>query len=150
MNINSNRYICVYIDKHMIQVPYGYPYLTIDVGAVGTVKAHKHKPKSKLGYWHSSEEQYIGTARCWEEEQSRNRRHYYQKRMLGGNILMVPDHHRYIARDDDGSIWSYSEEPKLLNGKWQAPEGADIMAYITDSDFAGNPRIEEILEGEEQ
>ena len=149
MNINSNRYIIAYLDNHMLQMPYGYPYLTIDAGAVSTVKAHKNKPKAKMGYWHSNDECYIGTARCWEEEQCRNRRHYYQKRMFGTNILLVPDHHRYITRDDDGAIWSFSEEPKLLNDKWQAPEGADCVVYITDAEFASNPRIEEIPEGEE-
>ena len=146
MKIDTHRFICAYLDNHIIQIPYGFNFMTIDKD--GTVKAHKEKPRSSLGgYWGSDDAYVIGTARCSYDEQERNSKHYYQKRIIGSNALLVPDHHRYVARDADGDIWSFSEEPKLLASKWQPAEGSDYIEYITD-EFINEPQLKEIT-GEE-
>ena len=142
MKLDTHLFDCAYLDNHIIHIPFGFNFMTIDKD--GTVKAHKAKPIVSLGgYWGSDDACVIGTARCSYEEMERNSKHYYHKRIINTTALLVPNHHRYVARDDDGDIWSFSEEPKLLAGKWQPAEGADFVEYITD-EFINEPQLKEI------
>lgn len=48
---------------------------------------------------------------------------------------LLPPWVRFLARDENGNLWAYSEEPILIesDGEWAAAEGASYPCRIPDS-----------------